>query len=163
MCRVFTNHILPFGLAAFLGITAFYLTAPIRVEPPELSASGSGSGIGYAICKGHGSGSGSEYGSGSSFSVSGSSLADAPLKILAKPRATYTELARQNETEGTVRLKVTLLASGDIGSITAITELPNGLTEQAIAAARQIQFEPTRVNGVPVSKVVTIDYSFEIY
>jgi TonB family protein len=84
-------------------------------------------------------------------------------KILAKPQAKYTDAARTNAVQGSVRLKVTLLASGRIGPITAVRRLPHGLTEQAIAAARQIQFEPKLVNGRPQSVVVTIDYSFTLY
>ena len=86
-----------------------------------------------------------------------------PLKILAKPKALFTDTARTNQTQGTVRLKVTLLASGAVGSITPLNRLPDGLTEQAIAAARQIRFEPAKVNGVAVSKTVTIEYNFSLY
>ena len=65
--------------------------------------------------------------------------------------------------QGTVRLKVTLLASGQVGSITAVTRLPHGMTEQAIAAAKQIRFEPKKVNGVPISTIQTIEYTFSLY
>ena len=78
-------------------------------------------------------------------------------------KAIYTDAARVNETEGSVRLKVTLLANGQVGSIIPVTTLPHGLTEQAVAAARQIKFEPKKMDGIPVSTTVTIDYSFEIY
>jgi outer membrane biosynthesis protein TonB len=37
------------------------------------------------------------------------------------------------------------------------------LTEQAIAAARQIKFEPKKVNGSPVSVTMTFQYGFNIY
>jgi TonB family protein len=84
-------------------------------------------------------------------------------RIIAKPKATYTDAARTNGVQGNVRLKVTLLASGQIGPITPVTRLPHGLTEQAIAAARQIRFEPKMVNGRATSVVVTVDYGFNIY
>ncbi len=83
--------------------------------------------------------------------------------ILSKPKATYTDDARNNSVQGAVRLKVTLLASGQIGSIQPISELPHGLTEQAVAAARKIRFEPRTVNGVPQSVIVTLEYGFNIY
>ena len=86
-----------------------------------------------------------------------------PLRITSKPQAVYTEEARTNEVQGSVRLKVTLLASGTVGSISVVNELPDGLTGQAVAAARKLQFVPATVDGVPVSKVITIDYSFTIY
>ncbi len=86
-----------------------------------------------------------------------------PLKILSKPQAKYNEAARSSGVEGSVRLKVTLLASGQVGSIVPVTRLPHGLTDQAIAAARLIKFEPAKQNGIPISKTVTIDYPFNIY
>ena len=86
-----------------------------------------------------------------------------PLKIISKPRPGYTDAARTNNVQGSVRLKVTFLASGAIGSVTPVTRLPHGLTEQAIAAAKQIRFEPKKINGVAQSVVVTVDYGFNIY
>jgi TonB family protein len=78
------------------------------------------------------------------------------------PRAEFTEAARSTNVQGNVRLKVVLLATGQIGAITPITKLPYGLTEQAIAAARQITFKPKMVNGVAMSVVVTVDYLFSL-
>lgn len=107
---------------------------------------------------------------GSAIGVSGSegrAAADRsgtnPLNILYRPKATYTDEARANEAEGAVRLKITLLASGNVGAVTVIKGLPYGLTERAIAAARQIRFQPATVNGVPVSRTVTYEYTFTIY
>ena len=39
----------------------------------------------------------------------------------------------------------------------------DGLTEMATPSARQIKFEPKKVNGVPQSISVTVEYSFVIY
>ena len=86
-----------------------------------------------------------------------------PLQILAKPHARYTDAARKSNVQGTVRLKATLLASGSVGTVTPVTTLEDGLTEQAISAARRLVFLPPRVNGIPVSKTITIEYSFSIY
>ena len=85
------------------------------------------------------------------------------LRILSKPRATYTQEARENVIQGTVRLRITFDASGKIGAISPVSGLPNGLTEQAIAAAKQIKFEPAKRDGVPYSVVKTIDYNFVDY
>ena len=86
-----------------------------------------------------------------------------PLRVTFQPKATYTDEARANDVQGGVRLKITLLASGEVGSIVPVTRLPYGLTEKAIEAARQIRFEPKTVNGVPVSVTVTREYTFTIY
>ncbi|MEP7212111.1 MAG: TonB family protein [Acidobacteriota bacterium] len=133
---------------------------------------GSGNGTGTGSGNGSGSGSGNGSGNGEGEGPGGrnspppppdKTAKTEPLKILFKPKGTYTDEARTNNVQGTVRLKITLLASGAIGSITPVTRLPHGLTEQAIAAARQIKFEPAKVNGVAVSKIVTFDYGFNIY
>jgi len=86
-----------------------------------------------------------------------------PLRILSKPPARYTDEARANNVQGSVRLKIVMLASGEVGQITVIQGLPDGLTDQAIVAARLLKFQPATKDGVPVSKTITIDYSFTIY
>ncbi|MGD9589825.1 MAG: energy transducer TonB [Pyrinomonadaceae bacterium] len=135
------------------------------------AGTGAGSGRGTGMGSGTGSGSGSGFGDGDG-PGSGSGRGDpppprvgvtSPVKILSKPQAKYNDAGRTNGVQGSVRLKVTLLANGTIGSITPVTRLPHGLTEQAIAAARQIRFEPAKQNGIPVSRTVTIDYTFSIY
>ena len=85
------------------------------------------------------------------------------VKILSKARANYTDLARQIVVQGKVVLKVTFLASGGVGAISVVSGLSSGLTEQAIAAARSIKFEPAKVNGVAVSVTKTIEYTFAIF
>ena len=85
------------------------------------------------------------------------------LKILSKPRAVYTNEARRNLTAGAVVLRVTFLASGEIGAVTTVSELPDGLTEQAVAAARAIRFEPAKRDGQNVSVTKTVEYQFTIY
>lgn len=87
----------------------------------------------------------------------------AGVKILAKPRADYTNEARDNGVSGVVRLRVTFLASGKIGGISPVTTLPFGLTEQSIEAARNLRFTPAVVNGQPVTVVKLVEYNFTIY
>lgn len=124
------------------------------------TGAGSGSGSGYGSGTGDGNGPGSGGGGAPPAAVA---KVTTPYKILAKPKATYTDEARSNSAQGTVRLKVTLLSSGQVGSIVPVSRLPHGLTEKAIAAARQIRFEPKMVNGVPVPVTVTFEYSFTLY
>jgi TonB family protein len=85
------------------------------------------------------------------------------MRIIGKPRAPYTDSARRANVQGSVLLKVTLLSNGSVGSVTPVKELPNGLTEQAIAAAKKLVFLPKRVNGVSVTVIATFDYNFSIY
>ncbi|HVF48237.1 MAG TPA: TonB family protein [Pyrinomonadaceae bacterium] len=128
------------------------------------TGSGDGSGSGSGLGSGNGSGTGSGDGGGNPPPPPARPVGvTAALKILSKPRPGYTDAARQNNIQGTVILRVTFLASGQIGGISAVKGLPNGLTEQAIAAARRINFEPQKRDGVGQSVTKQIEYSFSIY
>src|SRR5690606_20950707 len=84
-------------------------------------------------------------------------------RVTDKPRAAYTERAKYSGVEGSVRLRVELLANGKVGAVTPLTNLPDGLTEQAIAAARKIKFQPKLINGRPVDAELTAEYTFSLY
>lgn len=137
------------------------------------TGSGQGSGRGTGTGSGDGSGSGSGLGNGNGNGTGdGDSGAPPPpkrpsvtqnLAITSKPRPGYTDAARTANIQGTVILRVTFLGSGQIGSISAVKGLPNGLTEQAIAAARRISFTPKMVDGRPESVTRQIEYTFSIY
>jgi TonB family protein len=85
------------------------------------------------------------------------------VKIISKPRAIYTDEARLNQIQGKVLLRVTFSANGQIGAISIISSLPDGLTEAAITAAKGIKFEPAKRNGVPYSVTKPVEYNFWIY
>lgn len=130
---------------------------------------GEGNGIGSGSGNGRGNGSGDGTGDGTGRNTSPPPpppvrpRVTTAMKIVSKPRANYTDTARQNQVQGTVTLRVTFLASGQIGSIAPVSGLPYGLTEQAIAAARSIKFEPQMVNGSAISVTKQVQYSFTIY
>jgi TonB family protein len=130
---------------------------------------GLGSGIGNGRGSGQGNGEGDGRGDGRNDIFNNVSVTKKPVgptvgvQILSKPRANYTNEARQQQIQGTVILRVTFLANGTIGGITTIKGLGGGLTEQAIAAARNIKFEPAKRGGVPYSVAKTIEYNFNIY
>ncbi|HEX8719701.1 MAG TPA: energy transducer TonB [Pyrinomonadaceae bacterium] len=83
--------------------------------------------------------------------------------ITFKPEPNFTEEARKNNVSGVVRLRAILHASGGVQSISVVKGLPDGLTEKAIAAARQIRFTPAEKDGRAVSQYVVLEYSFNIY
>ncbi len=87
----------------------------------------------------------------------------APLTLLSKPRANYTDLARFYQITGDSALKVTFLTNGEIGSITVVSKLPFELTTNAVEAARKIRFEPAVRNGQPIAVSKIVQYSFSIY
>jgi len=137
---------------------------------------GNGTGEGNGNGSGSGNGNGNGNGNGRGDGSEGSGLRPPPpprppapvgptegIKILSKPQPRYTDAARTNNVQGTVTLKVTFSASGQVTGVAPINGLPYGLTEQAIAAARQIRFEPPKRNGVPYSISKSIQYTFSIY
>ena len=83
--------------------------------------------------------------------------------ITHKPEPGFTEEARKNNVEGVVRLRGVLLASGGVTGISVVKGLPDGLTEMAIAAARQIRFRPAEKDGRKVSQYVVFEYYFVDY
>ena len=88
---------------------------------------------------------------------------DSKAQLVARPKAQYTDAARQNNVQGTVVLRVILSADGSVGSVTPVRGLSHGLTEKAIAAAKQIRFSPAIKDGRPVSVAVTVEYNFSVY
>jgi TonB family protein len=81
-------------------------------------------------------------------------------RITRKSEPRYTEQARKNHTNGYVVLRVVLKSSGDVGEITVIRGLEDGLTEECIRAARETKYEPAMKDGNPVSTYVKFEYSF---
>ena len=133
---------------------------------------GEGNGIGSGSGNGRGNGIGDGIGDGRGRRVPPPPPKPTPrppvgptkaIQILSKPRATYTDAARTNNVQGKVLVRVTFLANGRIGSVSAVKGLPYGLTERALAAARRIRFKPAMRNGQPYPVTKRIQYSFTIY
>jgi len=140
-------------LAFFFFAICFSQSIFAQESQPKPTAPKTGSGIG----------SGSGTGSAPSQAKPADSVQTEPLKILTQQAPGYTEEARNNLIEGTVRVRVTFSASGEITSISPVTSLPFGLTEKAIAAARLIKFIPAKRNGIPVSVSKVVEYRFTMY
>lgn len=85
------------------------------------------------------------------------------LKILSKPRPSYTDYARAANAQGTTRMLVAFDGNGKVGHILITKRIGFGLDEQALRAARKIKFIPASQDGKPVSVVKTVEYSFAIY
>ena len=84
-------------------------------------------------------------------------------RLISKPEPQYTEEARKNQVTGTVVLKVVFSSNGSVTNIRTVSGLPNGLTERAIAAARQIKFVPATKDGHQVSMWMQLEYNFNLY
>jgi TonB family protein len=84
-------------------------------------------------------------------------------RVLSKPEPQYTEEARKNQITGTVVLRAVFTSGGQVTNIRSVSGLPFGLTERAIAAARQIKFSPAMKDGRPVSMYIQLEYNFNLY
>ncbi len=83
--------------------------------------------------------------------------------ITSKPEPGYSEEARKNNVTGEVSLRLILAANGSVTGVRVLKGLPDGLTEKAISAAKQIKFTPAEKDGRKVAQYVTVAYSFNIY
>lgn len=118
-----------------------------------------GRGPKQTACCGDGAG---RDGNASGTPFSGSRV-DQRARLLSKPEPQYTEEARRNQVTGTVMLRVVFSSNGEVVQVRAVRTLPFGLTERAIAAARQIKFVPAMKGGQPVSVFMQLEYNFNLY
>ena len=160
---------------------------PVSTSTAESKGSGKGEGIGTGEGVGIGAGTGPGYGPGRDGNMglgsrqlgccgpggSNSGEGDAgawrpaeveqKARVLLKPEPQYTDEARRNLVTGRVVLRAVFASSGEVVQIRAVQTLPFGLTERAIAAARQIQFVPALKGGHPVSVAMQLEYNFNLY
>jgi protein TonB len=79
------------------------------------------------------------------------------------PKPPYPEIARRRGYEGTVRLKVEVLASGEVGRIW-IKESSGYevLDRSALKTVKHWGFIPARFSGIPVKSTVIIPVTFQL-
>lgn len=114
---------------------------------------------------GVGAGSGRPFSrepSSTNANTSAASRVDTKPVRLSTPAARYTEAARANRVEGSVVLRVRVDEDGNVSGTSVVRGLPDGLTEQAIAAARASKFKPAMKDGKPVPYWVVLEISFSI-
>src|SRR5712692_1707421 len=143
------------------------------IGPGKGGGVGPGSGGGYGPGEGGNTGGGSRHeggggpgggGGGTDYNrVFNGKDVSSKARILEKPEPQYTEAARKNQITGTVVIKAIFSSSGQVTNIVAVARLPDGLTEKAIAAARQIRFVPATKDGHPVSMYMQLEYNFNLY
>ena len=94
--------------------------------------------------------------------TSSTSTVDEKPVRLRSPIPGYTEAARANKIQGTVMLRVLVGADGGVRQVRVVRGLPDGLTEQAIAAAREAKFKPAMKDGKPVPYWVVLEMGFNL-
>jgi hypothetical protein len=91
----------------------------------------------------------------------GLNIPDGPLKIVFQPQTARTEAAKRHGITGVVKLRMNFNYDGTISDITPVETLPDGLTEQSIAAAKLIGFMPAVVNGQFVTTEQLVEFRFD--
>ena len=86
----------------------------------------------------------------------------APPSALHRVEPRYTETARRIRFEGAVILSLLIDTDGRVVEVTVLRSLPFGLTESAVEAARQWQFEPCKIDHRPVTVRMTLTVHFRI-
>jgi len=82
--------------------------------------------------------------------------------IVYKEKAKYTAQARTNKVQGVVVLSVVFGDDLRVKAIRVVRGLPYGLTENAIAAARRVGFEPARKDGFAVNVRGDMEFNFSL-
>jgi TonB family protein len=85
------------------------------------------------------------------------------VRLLTKPEPQYTNEARNAQVEGTVVLRAVFASDGVVKRILVVRSLPNGLTEQAVRAAKKIKFIPATLDNKPVSMYMQLEYNFSLH
>ena len=81
-----------------------------------------------------------------------------PTKIHDVPPV-YPPAAREAGVQGLVILEATIDPTGEVGSLEVLRSVPE-LEEAAVAAVEQWRYEPTLVDGAPVSVLMTVTINF---
>lgn len=138
---------------------------PSVTTPGESDGSGTGGGAGTGHGTGVGSGNGAGIGAGESIDYNGVfSVGNVTVRpqILGRPTPGYTDEARHNQIEGSVKVSVLLKADGTVSDIKVARGLGYGLDEKAIEAARQLRFVPAQKDGHAVSVRLFLEFKFSL-
>ncbi len=83
-------------------------------------------------------------------------------EIISQVKPVYTEKARSSGTRGTVIVEAIIDEEGCVRNVRALQELPNGLTESAMASVRNWVFSPATLNGQPVKVYYVLTVNFDL-
>jgi TonB family protein len=123
---------------------------------------GDGPGKGLGPGEGWNTGDPGKPGLGGIPSANERTRVDSPPVPLNRPRPNYTEAARKNRVQGLIRARVLVGADGSVQRVVVSRGLADGLDEEAIAAAYQMQFKPATKNGRSIACWVTVEIEFNL-
>jgi TonB family protein len=84
-----------------------------------------------------------------------------PVKIHA-PTPRYTEEGRQSRVQGVVILEAIIDDQGNVDSVKVLKGLPHGLSESAVATAREWKYKPAMLDGEPVAVFFNLTIRFSL-
>jgi len=87
---------------------------------------------------------------------------DKELSVKKIKKAKYTAEAVANSVEGNVHVAVEFRSDGTVGFAFPYKTLPNGLTENAVQAAKAIKFTPAVKNGKAITVVLPLTFRFDL-
>jgi TonB family protein len=87
---------------------------------------------------------------------------DGKVRILKLPLPEYRKEARDNHIQGIVLLRVVCSSSGKVSDVEVLQGLPHGLSENAVQAMYNLEFQPAVKNGRFVSQYIKIGYGFSL-
>jgi TonB family protein len=155
-------------------LTMTTVSGSISLGDGSSNSLGPGPGGGPGPSSGGGPGSGGGIGPGSGvpgrgFNTSSGSNPNAPVTSvdvkpipLTTPSPRYTDAARKNKVQGTVRVRVLVGADGSVKQVRMMRGLPDGLEEEAIREAYRLRFKPAMKGGQPVPFWMPIDIEFNL-
>lgn len=93
-----------------------------------------------------------------SFQILRGSEVDKKVKIRNKPEPHFTTRDREKHKSQVITLTAVFCGSGAVTNIRVTKGLSDAMDEEAIKAARKIQFTPAEKNGQKVSQVLGVAY-----
>ncbi len=83
-------------------------------------------------------------------------------KIIQNPEPVYPPIARQARIQGTVTLDATIAPDGTVQRLVLLSSSNPLLTPAAMDAVKKWTYQPTILNGQPVTVSTTVDVNFRI-
>ena len=78
------------------------------------------------------------------------------------PSPEFSDEARKAKVGGSVLLKASVNADGDVADVIVLRSLGSGLDEKALEAVRRWKFKPGTKDGVPVATEINVEVSFHL-
>jgi TonB family protein len=84
-------------------------------------------------------------------------------QVISKTDPPYTKEAKDAKVQGTVILRITVDANGNVTDAEVEKGLDKGLDENAVNTLKTWKFKPATKNGKPVSSKLSVEVSFKFF